>query len=350
MKPNFRLHKQPISRLRKMFLWLPIVWAFGLLAACTPESTAPTTVAPIAQATLSLPTPSATAVPPSETPQPALTPFSVPTRTPSATFTVTPQQQITAVPTIVETKPTPEFLATSVSQSPDGQWTAESSLAYISEEGLVRGYDTRLQVSRADGSVTWTLVDYEQDAGLGYAIPVIHRWSADGEHVYFTNSVVPDGCGLFVNGSDLHRADLSTGEATELMPALARALSLSPDETTVAYFPWGPMPDLVLRDLAEGTERKLAWEIPFNDAGNIVWSPDGSALALILSADSCRPNWNYTTVKVDVPTLEPTVLLENDDRLLSIVSWPEPNRLLLRDWDDRSWSLDTDTGEVTPVE
>jgi Tol biopolymer transport system component len=240
-----------------------------------------------------------------------------------------------------------DFLWSSSSQSPDGLWIAESRLSYVMDGDSAQGYDTELLVSRADGSAAWTLVDTVQNAGLGYTVPEIVRWTPDGQQVYFTNRAVPDGCGLFVNGSDLFRADLSTGEVVELMPSLARALSLSPDETSVAYFPWGPEPDLVLRDLGNGSEIYLSWEISFNNPGNIVWSPDGQDLLLTLSADTCLPGWAHTIVRVNTTSMTPTVLIENDQRQFTIIEWTEPERALLQDKDGRSWWLDTTTGEVT---
>ncbi|NCF67469.1 MAG: hypothetical protein GWP61_16010, partial [Chloroflexi bacterium] len=190
----------------------------------------------------------------------SITATTLPLSSPTATVTKT-APAITAMP------PTPppsdksavsdDRLATSISKSDDDRWTAEGWLAYIYEEGLLAGYDTKLQVSSADGSLTWTLADYMQNAGLGATIPEILRWSSDGQHAFFTNRAMVDGCGDFVNGSDLFQGNLETGEVVELMPPLARSLSLSPDDSTVAYFPWGPMPDLILRNLATGEERAL---------------------------------------------------------------------------------------------
>ncbi len=209
------------------------------------------------------------------------------------------------------------------------------------------GYDTKLQVSQTGGSISWTLTDYVQNAGLGVAIPEIVHWSSDGRHAYFTNRTIPDGCGDFVNGTDLFRADLETGEVVELMPPLARSLSLSPDESTVAYLPWGPMPDLVLRSVATGSQRTLVWDTPFDVAGDIVWSPDGQNLALTLSSTSCPfPDRTHTIVLVDVQTLTPSVLLENDRRQYVTAAWSETGDLILQDLDGVRWALDVTTGEI----
>jgi hypothetical protein len=55
-------------------------------------------------------------------------------------------------------------------------------------------------------------------------------------------------------------------------------------------------------------------------------------------------------VRVDTRGLSLTVLIRDDDRLFSIVDWPEPARARLSDKDGNTWWLDAATGEVTPTE
>lgn len=245
-------------------------------------------------------------------------------------------------------KPRPDYLAHSLSTSPDGQWLAEGRLAYVTEGDIVVGYDTKFRVSRADGAVAWLLMDRVQDAGMGYDVPEVIRWSADGQTLTFTNRPVPDGCGLFVNGSNLFQADLATGQVVELMPALARSLGLSADAGRVAYLPWGPAPNLVLRDLATGAERQIALNIPLADAGNLIWSPDGQSLVLVQAVDPCSNTTTYTVVRVDLETGAAETLLEGDERQFTIVEWPEMNTLRLQDEDGSWWRLDPDTGALDP--
>jgi hypothetical protein len=107
------------------------------------------------------------------------------------------------------------------------------------------------------------------------------------------------------------------------------------------------MPDLILRNLATGEERALHWETEFDVAGNIVWSPDGQSLALTLSSSSCSiPDRTHTIVVVDVETLMPTVLVEDNDQLFVTTAWLDSGRLVLQGLDENRWTLDTRTGAL----
>lgn len=210
-------------------------------------------------------------------------------------------------------------------------------------------YRTQLKVNSVDGAVEWVAVDEERDWGLGYTTPHPFHWSSDGRYLYFTNLPVPDGCALFVNGSDLNRLDLTSGEVIQVVPEVGLVLSLSPDESTLAYMGYGATGELTLRDLLNGSERKVPLGVEGGRAGNIVWSPDHAALMLVTTMDVCDPQ-AQSIVHVDVLSLETTVLVENDPRLLTIVEWTGAERALLADKDGNPWSLDPATGELAPAE
>ncbi len=319
---------------------LAVLSSLAFSAACAGPSVSPPTTAEASETPTPIPT--ETGLPATKTPAAPPEVASPEPAEPSPFPTQLPSPSPTS-----DTALYPERLTTSLSTSPDGQWTAESWLATIADGDTVTGYDTRLVVSQRDGSRSWSLAEYRQNAGLGLAVPEIVLWSADGQRAYFTNRTVPDGCGALVNGSDLYRADLETGQVTEVMPALARALALSPDESQVAYFPWGPAPDLVVRDLASGTERRLKLEPAFEAAGGIVWSPDDRQLALTLLGSACLlPGYPNTIVLVDVPSLTPTILLEDDVQGFVTSDWPEEGRILLQDVQGNNWSLDPASGEI----
>lgn len=185
--------------------------------------------------------------------------------------------------------------------------------------------------------------------GLGYAIPQPLYWSHDGRYLYITNKPVPDGCAVFVNGSDLRRVDLSDGSVREMMPAVGLWLSLSPDETTLAYIGYGDR-GLVIRDLATGTERETKLD-PGKDyqAGHIIWSPDGTTIMLALAIRPCSTEWADSTsiVRVDIATLEQVTLLQEDKRLLVPVEWATIDKVLLKDKEGSDWLMDAVTGQVT---
>ncbi len=154
---------------------------------------------------------------------------------------------------------------------------------------------------------------------------------------------------MFVNGSDLHRLNLGNGDVEELAPDVGFWLALSPDEATLAYIAYRER-GLVIRDLTTGNEREMKLESDQDyQAGHIVWSPDGAALALTLALRPCTTNWADATsiVYVETVALTPTPLLSEDRRLFITVEWTAENQLLLRDNDGLEWLMDVATGAVT---
>jgi hypothetical protein len=134
----------------------------------------------------------------------------------------------------------------------------------------------------------------------------------------------------------------------QMAPSAGLWLSLSPDETTLAYVAYGGR-GLVLRDLGTSTEREVKLDPGQNyTAGHIVWSPDGAALALTLALEPCSTNWAaaVAVLRVQVETLEQRTLIQEDERLFVTTQWPEPDQVLLQDEVGNSWWMDADTGQV----
>jgi hypothetical protein len=131
------------------------------------------------------------------------------------------------------------------------------------------------------------------------------HWSKDGRYLYYTSLVVPDvGCGFYANsGETLDRLDLSDGSVTAMQPPYSRwILSISPDETRMAYLSFIDGYQLVVRDLAAaytegpGGENSIQWQIPLEIlppevVSQIGWSPDGQKVLVRVSeiASDCQP-------------------------------------------------------------
>jgi Tol biopolymer transport system component len=178
------------------------------------------------------------------------------------------------------------------------------------------------------------------------------KWSADGQTLYFTNVPVPDGCSLFVNGGDLWRLDLDTGEISELLPFVGLVLALSPDESQLAYFgSYGK--GLTLADLATGNEQPI--ELPsFGDAwdlGGLMWSPDGRHLLLtqvISLMGPCDQAAETTVLVVSIDTLEVTTLIEPGQGDFSLIEWLGDDTVRLAGQDGALWTLNVISGELSP--
>jgi hypothetical protein len=316
---------------------IPVLLATLILSACAPAST-PTP----APATMSLPI---------STPTLTVAPTAIPT------ITQMPTEGVVVVSTPIAGTPTatPDLADFRVDMwsytSPDGKWTAQVivALPVIDDTAVSSNYYAQLKLSKTDGTTEWIIVDEWSEWGLGYTVPQPLHWSHDGRYLYFTNKPVPDGCAVFVNGSDLRRVDLSDGSVREIVPSAGLWLSLSPDETMLAYIGYGDR-GLVIRDLATGTERETKLD-PGKDyqAGHILWSPDGTTIMLALAIRPCSTDWAESTsiIRVDVATLGQVALIQEDKRLFVPVEWTTSNQVLLKDKGGDYWLMDVRTGQVT---
>ena len=248
-------------------------------------------------------------------------------------------------------RPSPPMLAGMqvrwASVSPDKKWVANGMAALPADGG--EEYYTELVVANTNGLITWSSSKM-LPMGLGYTTPRPLQWSKDGRYLYYTNRPVPDGCALFVNGSDLLRLDLTSGQVSQIVPAIGLWLSLSPDERTLAYIGYGPR-GLVLRDLASDAEREVKLDFPdWTQLGQIVWSPDGNSLALTAAHEPCgSSDWGLSgsVLKVDVKSLNVTTLLARDRRMLKTIEWPTADRIGLEDRANREWWMDPADGLLT---
>jgi len=234
--------------------------------------------------------------------------------------------------------------------SPDGRWIAKTLMVGPFLVGEGEQYRTQLSVLRTDGTRQWTVVDETSHYGLGYTVPSPFHWSRDGRYLYFTNLPLSDGCAVFVNGSDLYRVSLEDGSVAAILANGAWWLSLSPDEHSLAYLRWnGQALELVLRDVATGRdEHRREFAAHYAQGGNILWSPEGTALVLTLVASPCDPaDWKHAVVRVGVATMTQTKLIADDGRRLVTEEWSQPETVRLADKDGNSWWLDAVTGEVT---
>ena len=87
-----------------------------------------------------------------------------------------------------------------------------------------------------------------------------------------------------LNGSDLHKLDLATGESTQLAPRVGYWIALSPDETHLAYLNSGHIGVL---DLTTGNSREAEIITKYPPSIltyplDIVWSPDGKIFSLVI--------------------------------------------------------------------
>lgn len=266
--------------------------------------------------------------------------------------------QATALPSPAQAtrtpRPTPAPTAIPFSTwsepSPDGQWIVEGSFEGPWLEGEQELYRAIVQVRSTTRGTVWTLADMTSSYGLGYTTPAVFRWSGDGQAVYYGFSPVPDGCALFVNFEDLYRFDLQDGSTVELLPPTrSLVIAMSPDETSLAFIEWREAPELVLRQIASGEERRVPLGAAQSDqAGGMIWSPDGSSLVVTVAHSPCLPpEWSHSIVWVDLSTLETRLLIDHDARRFGVAEWIDADRLLLWDEAGAAWTYELETSQLT---
>jgi hypothetical protein len=263
---------------------------------------------------------------------------------PTANVSITPAAHVSPTPTPALSS---MDVHTESFPSPDGKWMAQLTVALpVGGASVGDNYYARLQIARTDRAVTWVVVDQWSHFGLGYTTPRPLHWSGDGHYLYFTDAPAPDGCAVFDNGRDLQQVDLTNGHVKEIIPKVARVVSLSPDDQTLAYIPGGGPSRLILRSLATGAERQVNLSDEKDaQAGSIVWSPDAQVVILTVAVHPCDPSqWRYSVVRIDTPTLALKTLIPDDRRSLRTVGWRGVAMVVLQDDAGNQWLIDAVTG------
>jgi Tol biopolymer transport system component len=212
----------------------------------------------------------------------------------------------------------------SLNVSPDGRWRVvaqESAPVTVGEDEMEEfpsgaKYQVELYVESTDSDLVWEVVDEWRNSGLGADYPGPLQWSADGRYLFFSNIPQPDGCSVFVNGGDLWRLDLQTGEAVQLLPFVGMAMALSPDSRTLAYYRSSYEENFHLYDLASGETISLYlpdYGDPWQQMGGISWSPDGRQILLIQVMNPCG-NRLTAVSRLDLAEGEFVTLIEPDER------------------------------------
>lgn len=222
--------------------------------------------------------------------------------------------------------------------SPQERWTVEGLVATPRKDN--RHYYTELRVEESSGSLTWTPVATWQPFGLGYTTPRIVHWSTDGRYLYYTNAPHPDGCGLFVNASDLQRLDLQGGTVQEILPQNSTWVLAAAPDGTIAYIDGTT---LVFFDPTNDTRQEVILDFDQSNVqlGNLVWSSDSQRLAFTVAYDACiPPMWQQAIYTVARQGQQLCLALPKDERRFQIVEWVDDSHLHLVDVDGQPWVLD----------
>jgi hypothetical protein len=90
---------------------------------------------------------------------------------------------------------------------------------------------------------------------------------------------------------------------------------------------------------------ELDWRYP-------IWSPDGDALIYSIVSGVCDQWQGHQSwiVRADLDDQTQNFLVEADDRLLTPLAWPEPERILVRSQGQHTFWMDASDGRLIPIE
>lgn len=249
---------------------------------------------------------------------------------------------------------TPETAAPAETQtwaSPDGVWTATQGLIAPYERDGQEWFQASLVVRNTTDGREWVVVDEERGYGLGFEAPILYQWSADQSALYYSSSIVGDGCGLFAYNKGLYAVDLATGKQTKVAPARTRFLALSSDESRVAYEDETTPTEVVVRVLATSAEQRFT--LPAlavaQQVGEFTWTPDNQYLLFIVATNACDPgDWRHSIYSYNPATGDVTPLVADAVEQFHIRT-VDTEAAILVDQNQIIHKLDILTGELSAV-
>ena len=327
-------------------------WLAGLvllLAACGLGDSPPMTVALTLRPTATLT--------PAPRPSPTRTPIIIPT----ATVTPSPTPPTPRTPTLNATLATlaaldpTEMVATLVAAvrprvltshlSPDGQWRAEvviydcTQVFGIPDEN---SYEQFRLIQVSTGTALEIDSQYIYCGGLGaYGLEGLF-WSPNSRYFYYTDARagLPDGCNFGWERS------IIGFDVTSLAVGFFGSGPLSPDGYWMATWQG---PNMVIWALDGGVVAYTQAVAPGALQGRIAWSPDGQALVYVQYDSDCPLSGKSYVVRLELPELNQTRLIESEAPTFGGVRWDTPDQLTLFDEQGKEWRYSFTTQELMPV-
>lgn len=265
---------------------------------------------------------------------------------PSAVTTKIPTQKINSVtPTVTQIMQTPTKDNTALLSkllpncgnaefSPDQTWAA----------GFCNSDET--WVVAVDQTAKWAISYGEYygskfDSGNGVIAPFY--WASDDKYLYLTIQRGAAGPIYFVDGWGLIILDLTNGSISEILAPIQHqyySFSLSPSGESLAYMlqPAKPLTVNIL-NLETDAVKSHSLSPEYNQAGEILWSPDMSKIVLgqaVIDVQEIQPN-SFSVVAINVAEDSRQILVSDNSVQMTPETWIDKNTLELSDTEGKVW-------------
>ncbi|MBW6466397.1 MAG: hypothetical protein K0B06_07845 [Brevefilum sp.] len=203
----------------------------------------------------------------------------------------------------------------------------------------------QLRVFNTDGSDEQIVLDEYVSARPTRITPI--KWSVDGQFLYVMNVI--ENVGGY-GGMDLSRVEIATGNYEEIF-ANADCLcltSISPNERYAARVLVGEPLTLVVKDLLMETEASVVLPPDYDEAWDLVWSPDESEMLISVWGFEWVTN-KFAVLGVDINDMTVRTLVSDDTQILQPKAWHVKETIWLNDGEGNLWRMDADSLEMVMV-
>jgi hypothetical protein len=290
--------------MKRVLFFSMVAFLMAPLVSCTAKPGAQVSKTPMEftrEVSLSSPTLTRT---PSQTPQPTGT--SVPTPSPSPTVTTEVLEQCSRY-----------------DQSPSGIWLLFD--CGFDPDG--KGYVAVLHNMLTYKSWVYTYCTFTDDCRDG-AFPSegsirAKAWSPDSHYLYAELDSGVDGGSWFGYATKLLRINLHNGFASILVNSTG-VYEFSPKVDKLAYIPyvWEEAHEVYVRDLESSNQFNFLLESEYDDAGDIVWSSDGTQfIFLAVRYGGSSGLGSSSLMLVDIASRSRAVLIKDHPGYLMFQEW-----------------------------
>lgn len=228
--------------------------------------------------------------------------------------------------------------------SPDGQWKAEVVIFDCTPINELEEYAYEQLNLTHLSSDSITIIDSQllSCGGIGaFGLDPLF-WSSNSNYIYYTNAREgqPGGCGHWVR--PIIRFDVNN----RLFEHIGGG-TISPDGTMLAT--WKGQ-ELVIWDINTAIDSHTTAYSPESLVGPITWSPDNNFLIYVQFSADCPLSGKSYVVRVSLPDLKQSLLLESEKPTFGYVVWETPDEIRLFDENGYEWlySITSQQLELVP--